>query len=143
MTDGRERWFYSYLPTNMAGGCFDTLLPLFVVLGLRGSIADVAMVSVAASAASVPSLIFWGKATDSMKWRRLFIITGFLWRSIAYLIMGISVGLPEVMQELLLKDIPCSATRFLQLNIDFAIWQQGLDIPFDLLSLGDFLEYFR
>ncbi|MBI5000396.1 MAG: MFS transporter [Euryarchaeota archaeon] len=97
MRDKRERWFYSYLPTNMAGGCFDSLLPVFVVVALAGNVGDVALISVAASAASVPALIFWGRFTDSVKWRKHFIVLGFLGRATAYTIMGASVGIGEFM----------------------------------------------
>jgi MFS family permease len=97
MADKRERWFYSYLPTNMAGGCFDSLLPIFVVLALSGSVADISMISVATSAASVPALIFWGAATDAFRWRKHFLVAGFIGRSVAYIVMGMSVGIPQLL----------------------------------------------
>jgi len=97
MADKRERWFYSYLPTNMAGGCFDSLLPLFIVLTLHGSVDEVAAVSVAASAASVPALMFWGAATDAFKWRKHFLVLGFLGRTVAYIAMGMSVDVSHLL----------------------------------------------
>ncbi|MFH0816704.1 MAG: MFS transporter [Methanobacteriota archaeon] len=110
MADKRERWFYSYLPTNMAGGCFDSLLPIFVVLALNGSVADVSMISVGASAASVPALIFWGAATDSFKWRKHFLVAGFLGRTIAYIAMGLSVDVGHLLFANILMGLLSAAS---------------------------------
>jgi MFS family permease len=108
--DRRERWFYSYLPTNMAGGCFDTLLPLFVVLTLHGNVGQVAAVSVAASAASVPALMFWGAATDAFKWRKHFIVVGFVGRAVAYAAMGLSVDVDHLLFANILMGLLSAAS---------------------------------
>lgn len=108
--DRKTLWFYSYLPTNMAGGCFDSLLPVFIVLALGGSIGEVALVSVAASFAAVPSLIFWGKVSDSMKWRKHFVVLGFLGRVIAYMAMGFSVGSGQLLFANILMGLLASAS---------------------------------
>jgi len=108
--DKKELWFFSYLPTNMAGGCFDSLLPVFIVLALNGTVGEVALVSVAASLAAVPSLIFWGRATDRMKWRKHFVILGFLGRVIAYTAMGFSVGTGGLLFANILMGLLASAS---------------------------------
>lgn len=108
--DRKSLWFYSYLPTNMAGGCFDSLLPIFIVLALGGSVGDVALVSVAASLASVPSLIFWGKASDFMKWRKHFVVLGFLGRAVAYTIMGFCAGTGELLFANIVMGLLASAS---------------------------------
>jgi MFS family permease len=110
MADKRERWFYSYLPTNMAGGCFDSLLPLFIVLTLHGSVDEVAAVSVAASAASVPALMFWGAATDAFKWRKHFLVLGFLGRTVAYIAMGMSVDVSQLLFASILMGLLSAAS---------------------------------
>jgi MFS family permease len=94
--DKRERWFLSYLPTSMAGSCYDALLPIFIVIILGGDIGQVALISVIASATTVPSLIFWGFATDSQKHRKSFIIIGYMGRAVAYIVMGASTGITEM-----------------------------------------------
>ncbi|MDD4307778.1 MAG: MFS transporter [Thermoplasmata archaeon] len=96
VTDKRERWFLSYLPTSMAGSCYDALLPIFIVIILGGDIGQVALISVIASATTVPSLIFWGFATDSQKHRKSFIVIGYMGRALAYIIMGASTGISEM-----------------------------------------------
>lgn len=103
-------WFYSYLPTNMAGGCFDSLLPVFIVLALGGSVGDVAAVSVAASFAAVPSLIFWGKISDTVRWRKHFVVLGFLGRTVAYTVMGFSVGTGQLLFANILMGLLASAS---------------------------------
>jgi len=108
--DRKSLWFYAYLPTNMAGGCFDSLLPVFIVLALGGSVGDVAAVSVAASLTAVPSLVFWGNISDSMKWRKHFIVMGFLGRSIAYTVMGMSVGTGQLLFANILMGLLASAS---------------------------------
>ncbi len=106
----KELWFFSYLPTNMAGGCFDSLLPVFIVLAIGGTVGEVALISVAASLAAVPSLIFWGGATDRMKWRKHFIVLGFLGRSVAYTAMGFSVGTGGLLFANILMGLLASAS---------------------------------
>jgi MFS family permease len=96
MADKRERWFISYLPTSMAGSCYDSLLPIFIILVLSGNVGDVALISLIASAATVPSLILWGIMTDSQKHRKSFIVLGYTGRAIAYTIMAASAGIPEL-----------------------------------------------
>jgi MFS family permease len=108
--DRKTLWFFSYLPTNMAGGCFDSLLPVFIVLALGGTVGDVAAVSVAASFAAVPSLIFWGKISDAVKWRKHFVVLGFLGRSVAYTVMGISVGTGQLLFANILMGLLASAS---------------------------------
>ncbi|MEW5936679.1 MAG: MFS transporter [Candidatus Thermoplasmatota archaeon] len=110
MGDKGERWFYSYVPTNMAGGCFDTLLPVFVVLVLAGNVGDVALISVGTSAASVPALIFWGRFTDSVRWRKHFVALGFLGRAVAYIFMGASVVLGEFLFASMLLGLLSAAS---------------------------------
>jgi len=142
MADKRERWFYSYLPTNMAGGCFDTLLPIFVIVALAGKIGDVALISVAASAASVPALIFWGRFTDSVKWRKHFIVLGFLGRATAYLIMGASVGIGEFMfANILIALLSASSTPAMSILIlemfDKEKWSEKIGLFNNIAGMGN------
>lgn len=80
----------------MAGSCYDALIPIFIVIILGGNIGQVALICVIASATTVPSLIFWGFATDKQKHRKSFIVIGYMGRAIAYIIMGASTGISEM-----------------------------------------------
>ncbi len=135
-------WFYSYLPTNMAGGCFDSLLPIFIVLALGGTVGDVAAVSVAASFAAVPSLIFWGRVSDSMKWRKHFVVMGFLGRSIAYTIMGFSVSTGDllfaniVMGLLASASTPAMSILILE-SFDRRVWSEKIGLFNRVAGIGN------
>lgn len=94
MLEKGERWFMSYMPTSMAGSCYDSLLPIFIVMVLGGDVGDVALVSLFAAVSTVPLLVMWGYATDSSKNRKMFVIIGYLGRAAAYIIMAASAGLP-------------------------------------------------
>jgi MFS family permease len=80
------------------------------VLTLHGSVDEVAAVSVAASAASVPALMFWGAATDAFKWRKHFLVVGFLGRTVAYIAMGMSVGIEQLLFANILMGLLSAAS---------------------------------
>jgi len=137
-----SRWFYSYLPTNMAGGCFDSLLPVFIVLALGGSVGEVALVSVAASFAAVPSLIFWGKVSDAMKWRKHFIVLGFLGRVIAYIAMGLSVGTGQLLFANILMGLLASASTPAMSILIFEsfkkeVWSEKIGLFNNIAGIGN------
>ena len=64
-----EKWYYSFLPNNMAGGSTSPLIPLFLTEGLGGTVAQVGLLSAISSMASVPSNILWGNLSDAVKKR--------------------------------------------------------------------------
>jgi MFS family permease len=141
-TDRKTLWFYSYLPTNMAGGCFDSLLPVFIVLALAGSVGDVAAVSVAASLAAVPSLIFWGKVSDTMKWRKHFVVLGFLGRSIAYTVMGFSAGTGQLLFANILMGLLASASTpamsiLILESFDKKVWSEKIGLFNKIAGVGN------
>jgi MFS family permease len=141
-TDRKTLWFYSYLPTNMAGGCFDSLLPVFIVLALGGSVGTVAAVSVAASLAAVPSLIFWGKASDTMKWRKHFVVLGFLGRSIAYTVMGFSAGTGQLLFANILMGLLASASTpamsiLILESFDKKVWSEKIGLFNKIAGVGN------
>lgn len=90
-----EKWYYSFLPNNMAGGSTSPLIPLFITEALSGSIAQVGLISAVTSAASVPSNILWGNLSDAAKKRRIFVLIGFAGMAMAMLMMGFSTSVPQ------------------------------------------------
>jgi MFS family permease len=88
-----DKWYYSFLPFNVSGGSTSPLIPLFVTEGLRGTLADVGMVSALSSAASVPGSILWGNLSDTTKQRKLFVLLGFGGLGLALFMMGISTSI--------------------------------------------------
>ncbi len=85
-----DRWYYSFLPFNMANGGTNTLIPLFVTEALAGSVAQVGLISAATSLASVPSHILWGDLSDTAKKRRVFVLIGFGGLALSLLLMALS-----------------------------------------------------
>jgi len=59
-SDNEEKWYYSFLPNNMAGGATSPLIPLFASQVLGGTLTQVGLISTVSSLASVPSNILWG-----------------------------------------------------------------------------------
>ena len=51
------KWYYSFLPNNMAGGSTSPLISLFVKTSLGGGMAEVGLVNALSSLASVQSNI--------------------------------------------------------------------------------------
>ncbi|HVO78031.1 MAG TPA: MFS transporter [Methanomassiliicoccales archaeon] len=85
-----DRWYYSFLPYNVAGGATNPLIPLFVTDGLGGTVAQVGVVSAITSAASVPANIIWGNLSDTTKRRKVFVLIGFFGLALALFMMGVS-----------------------------------------------------
>ncbi|MDD1747864.1 MAG: MFS transporter [Methanomassiliicoccales archaeon] len=88
-----DRWYYTFLPYNVAGGSTSPMIPLFVTEGLKGSIAEVGIVGAISSLASVPANILWGNLSDTTKKRKVFVLIGFLGLAIALLTMGLSMDM--------------------------------------------------
>ena len=93
--DHEERWYYTFLPYNIAGGSTSNLIPLFMAQTLKASLAEVGMVSAITSIASVPANILWGNLSDMSRKRKPYILLGFLGMGLALALMGLSVGLFE------------------------------------------------
>lgn len=87
-----DKWYYSFLPNNMAGGSTSPLIPLFVTEGLAGTVAQVGMISALSSLAAIPSNIMWGNLSDAAKKRRLFVLIGFAGLALSLLMMAFSVN---------------------------------------------------
>ena len=90
---GDDRWYSSFFPYNIAGGSTSPMIPLFVTEGLKGTVAQVGVVSAISSIASVPANIIWGNLSDTTKKRKVFVLIGFLGLAIALFLMGISMDM--------------------------------------------------
>lgn len=84
------RWFYAFLPSNVANGGTQSLTALFVTQVLGGNVATVGQVSALTSLAAAPSSIFWGRLSDRTRRHKAFIILGFLGFGIPTILMGLS-----------------------------------------------------
>jgi len=109
MGKGDERWYYTFLPYNISGGSTSPLIPLFVTQGLKGTMAEVGIVSALSSVASVPANILWGNLSDTTGKRRLYVLVGFLGMALALIMMGLSMTMNEYYLANLLLGMLASA----------------------------------
>ncbi|HKZ59456.1 MAG TPA: MFS transporter [Candidatus Thermoplasmatota archaeon] len=70
------RWFFAFVPANIANGASSPLIPLYMLIVLHASVFEVGLVFVAASLAAVPGAVFWGRLSDKLHRRRAFVIVG-------------------------------------------------------------------
>lgn len=88
-----DRWYSSFFPYNVAGGSTSPMIPLFITEGLKGTVAQVGLVSAISSIASVPANIIWGNLSDTTKRRKVFVLIGFFGLAISLLLMGLSMSM--------------------------------------------------
>ncbi len=90
-------WFYAFIPHKLGGGLTATLLPLFVVQVVGGTVADVGQVTSLMALVSVPASILWGNLSDQLGRRRPFLLLGFLGFAVSTLLIGLVRSVPEVL----------------------------------------------
>lgn len=104
-----DRWYYSYLPGNIAGGATSTLIPLFALI-LGASAAEVGIIAAAASIASVPAFMLWGGLSDRMGRRRVFAVIGFVGMALSFFAMAASTDIPHLyLSNILLGALSAAA----------------------------------
>ncbi|MDD1769386.1 MAG: MFS transporter [Methanomassiliicoccales archaeon] len=109
MGKGDEKWYYTFLPYNISGGSTSPLIPLFVTQGLKGTIAEVGIVSALSSVASVPANILWGNLSDTTGKRREYVLIGFIGMALAMILMGLSMTMTEYYLANILLGLLASA----------------------------------
>ncbi len=90
-----DSWYYSFLPYNISAGSTNALIPLFITEGLKGTVAQVGLISAVTSLASVPGNILWGNLSDTTKKRAPFILIGFLGMAFSLILMGLASNMGE------------------------------------------------
>jgi MFS family permease len=69
-------WFYALVPHKLGIGLIGSLLPLFVVQVVGGTVADVGRISSLTALAGIPAAILWGNLSDHLGRRRPFLLLG-------------------------------------------------------------------
>jgi len=82
-------WLSAFIPVNAALGATQPLVPLYVA-SLGGNVAHVGLVTSAYNLTSVPSSIFWGKLSDELSRRKIFIIFGFISAGLIFLMFTLA-----------------------------------------------------
>ena len=70
------RWFYAYIPVNIANGATSPLIPLYMVIALHASVLEVGLVFFVTALAAVPGSVVWGRLSDRLRKRRVFVLIG-------------------------------------------------------------------
>jgi DHA1 family multidrug resistance protein-like MFS transporter len=91
------RWFYVFTPQKLGSGLTSTLLPLFVVQVIGGSVVDVGWVTSLTTLAGVPGSILWGNLSDRLRKRRPFLLLGFVGFAGATSLIGLGQNVGQVL----------------------------------------------
>ncbi|MCS4542334.1 MAG: MFS transporter [Euryarchaeota archaeon] len=90
-----QRWFHAFLPNKAANGIIEPILPVYAV-NLGASLTQVGLLASLFSLASTPATYFWGKISDLLHKRMLFIALGFLFTSISTLLLALAVNVQQL-----------------------------------------------
>jgi len=85
----RSSWLSAFIPVNAALGATQPLVPLYVA-SLGGNVAHVGLVTSAYNLTSVPSSIFWGRLSDQLSRRKIFILFGFISAALIFLMFTLA-----------------------------------------------------
>jgi len=92
-TQGKDRWFLSYLPMNTSSGISSPLAPLFITEILKGGVIEYSIFVVVSSLATIMGLSVWGNLSDKLGRRRFFVLFGFLSLAATSLLLSISFNI--------------------------------------------------
>ncbi|NLE76023.1 MAG: MFS transporter [Chloroflexi bacterium] len=98
-------WFFALAPHKLALGLTATLLPLFVVQVVGGTVANVGQVSAVTALASVPGYALWGNLSDRLGRRRPFLFLGFTAYAAARFLFGLGQNVPQVLWLAMLEGL--------------------------------------
>ncbi len=90
-------WFFGFVPYKLGEALLITLLPLFIVQTVNGSVTDVGRVHSLTSLAGVLAFIVWGNLSDRLKLRRPFLMVGFFGFAVCTGLTAIAQGIEQVM----------------------------------------------
>lgn len=90
-------WFWAFIPHRLTSGLTVTLMPLFVVQVMGGSVADVGWVTSLTALAGVPGSILWGNLSDRLGRRRPFLLFGFLGFGLTTLLIGLGQNISQLL----------------------------------------------
>lgn len=90
------KWFYSFLPFKVSTGGAAPLIPL-LTMNLGGGPTDVGVVNAIGSTASMLGGLFWGKLSDRLNRRKVFLLVGFLGTAVASILFVLAKNVHQVM----------------------------------------------
>ncbi len=90
------RWFYSFVPFKISTGGAAPLIPL-LTMNVGGGPAEVGVVNAIGSTASMLGGLFWGRLSDRLNRRKVFLLTGFLGTALTSILFALAKTVPQVM----------------------------------------------
>jgi len=91
-----ERWFISFVPFKIATGGAAPLIPLLTI-EVGGGPREVGIVNAIGSFSSMLGGFIWGKLSDKVNRRKVFLILGFLGTAIGSMLFAVAHSVGEVM----------------------------------------------
>ncbi len=77
LSKGDWKWMYAALPASIASGPIGTLVVLYIAQ-LGGNVISVAYAITLGSVVSIPATMFWGRVTDMVNKRKVFMLIAYL-----------------------------------------------------------------
>ena len=85
-------WYLTFLPNGIASGIVSTLIPLYLVQGLNGSLVDLGTMTFASTALLIPASIYLGRLPDRYRRAKPFILASFLGVSLILFMMTLATS---------------------------------------------------
>ncbi len=89
-------WLLAFVPINAATAGFGVVLPLLILIPLRGTWADVAVAATLYNAAVILSSVAWGHLADRYPARRIFLVANYGGYGLLYLLLTHLGSLPAL-----------------------------------------------
>lgn len=89
-------WLLAFVPINAATAGFGVVLPLLILIPLRGTWADVAVAATLFNAAVILSSVAWGHLSDRYPLRRTFLVINYGGFALLYLLLPQIGSLPAL-----------------------------------------------
>jgi DHA1 family multidrug resistance protein-like MFS transporter len=89
-------WFFAVIPYRLGVGLTSTLMPLFVVQVVGGTVVDVGLVTALGPLVGVPASVFWGNLSDRLHRRRPFLFLGFFGFAGSTILLGLAGSVAQV-----------------------------------------------
>src|SRR5271169_3878249 len=100
----------SLVPQGVAVGLSNLLIVLFLATSLRGDVFQVGLLAGLTSLVLVPSMMFWGWATDRVRRFRPFLIFSFIATGIVLLLVPTAHSVPELFVLAIVKSVAYAAS---------------------------------
>jgi len=82
----RSLWMFSLIPEAVSVGLASILIPLFVIINLKGSLMDVGLVAGVSGIALIPSVMLFGSLADRFAKCKIFIAFSFAGMGVSFLL---------------------------------------------------------